>query len=279
MLKTLSVHYTTTLFQGVPLTRTMALPIDNGLKIFTIFSLFQPISTSCNSLLTAKYITGIYCDDIGIGSLSMSFHECQYVCMHKAICTAMNYNIEHGTCVILPASCPQATTGQNMKYTIFSGPDQGHCIEWVNYTVSMAHDERWALTKVGGDNHNRVLARVLYNGTHYPGHMSPNKNKCYATNGNATFSSRDDHPCQLLRVREGCTTIFIDYTAGRNLPSNAVIGGNMPGDSKSYISVFQPTEHPRRMVGGFYTEEDAQGVYSDGPDIYVVSDMELLVVV
>ena len=279
MYKTLSLHDITTLFQRAHLTKTMALNINNGLTILTIFSLFQPIGTSCNSLFNAKDITGIYCDDIGIDYFSMSFHDCKYICIHKAICTAINYDIEHCTCILLPVPCPQAITDQNMKYAIFSDPDQEHCIEWVNYTGSVVHDERWALTRVGGDSSNRVLARMLYNGTHYPGHMSPIKNKCYATNGNATFESGEGHPCQVLRVREGCTTIFIAYTTGRNLPSNVVIGGSMPDGRNSYISVFQPPGRSHRMMGGFYTAEDAQGVYSDGSDIHMVPDMELLVVI
>ena len=69
------------------------------------------------------------------------------------------------------------------------------------------------------------------------------------------------------------------YTAGRNLPSNVFIGGSMPDGRKSYISVFQPPARSHRMMGGFYMTEDAQGVYSDDPDIHMVSDMELLVVV
>ena len=127
----------------------MALNINNGLTILKIFSLFQPIGTSCNSLFNAKDITGIYCDDIGIGSFSMSFHDCKYICIHKAICTAINYDIVHDTCILLPVPCPQGITDQNMKYAIFSDPDQEHCIEWVNYTGSVVHDERWALTRVG----------------------------------------------------------------------------------------------------------------------------------
>ena len=144
-------------------------------------------------------MTKIYCDNSGIGSYFLSYHECKYTCMQKTTCTAINYNIEHGTCILLPVPCPQSIADQNMKYAIFSSPYQEDCIEWVNYTVSMAHDERWALTKVGGDDSNRVLAQVLYNGTHYPGHMSPKRNKCYATNGNVTFNSRHSNPCQLLR--------------------------------------------------------------------------------
>ena len=162
MFKNMSLQYIATLFQRAPLTRKMALTIDNGLVILTIVFLCEPIGTSCNSLFVAKYITGIYCDAIGIGSFSMSLHGCKYICMQKAACSAMNYDIENGTCIFLPASCPQAITNQNMKYTILSGLDQEHCIEWLNYNVSMAHDERWALTKVGGDSSNRVLARVLY---------------------------------------------------------------------------------------------------------------------
>ena len=146
--KTMSLHYIATLFQRAPLTRTMSLTIDKGFTVFTIFSLFHPISTSCNSLLTAKDMTKIYCDDIGIGSYFMSYHECKYTCMQKATCIAINYNIEHGTRILLPVPCPQSIADQNMKYAIFSSRYQEDCIEWINYTVSMAHDERWVLTKV-----------------------------------------------------------------------------------------------------------------------------------
>ena len=71
---------------------------------------------------------------------------------------------EGHVCSLLLNPCHQLSTVQHMTYTFYTSVDRDQCLQLVNYNQGMVADEQWALTRPGGEEGNRVLARLLYAG-------------------------------------------------------------------------------------------------------------------
>ena len=251
--------------------------IATRISVAIILFLLHYIKANCNTFSIAQNASQGHCEDTVGTVLSISFGDCKLLCIQKPGCAAINYNIEEGSCFLIPAPCPQATKDQKMLYMMFTNVDRDECLEWVDYVAEMTSDARWALTKAGGDSSNRVLARVRYEGYYYPGYLSRSHNKCYASDSVATFDSQTQ-PCQILRVKEGCTTMFVSYTAGDDVPSGAVVGGGVPDGRKSYVIAALSSSSQGRYNGGHYTELASHAICVQG-SIMQATDMELLIVV
>ena len=235
---------------------------------------------ACNSLLTRLTAVGQYCEDYGvIIPWAVSFHECKWLCIQKPTCTATNYNTSENICSLLSTPCPQASSDTLMVYTMFS--DNYHiprdlCLEWVDYIPGMPTDNRWALTKVGGDDKQRVVARMTYNGDIYPAHMFPFQSKCFGTDGVVSFKSSQGYTCQLLRVKDGCTIGFLSFTAGDIIPPNVVGLRSLFGGMVRYIAIVGPTTD--KFIVGHYTD-GTPGAVIWYAGVKEVSEMLLLLII
>ena len=164
-----------------------------------------------------------------------------------------------------------------MTYTLYSGVNREQCLEWIDRYKGIPVDERWVMTKVGGDDQERVLARMFYGGEHYAAHFKHNNDITCFTNGSHFIKWK---PCQLLRVREGCTTAFVSYKAGDVLPYGAVAVSNLAQHEIRYIvAVEMPTNDYRGWVNsGLYTE-GADRAKNTGEVITYSTDMKLVIVI
>ena len=248
--------------------------------VFINLCLLYYICANCNALFAMRNFSWGYCLGVHSQHLSLSYHDCNFLCIQKTTCAATNYmnDTEGRVCSLLLNPCHQLSAVQHMTYTFYTSVDRDQCLEWVNYNQGMVADEQWALTRPGGDDGNRVLARLLYAGTYYPGYFSPYHSICFGAKWHVRFDTRSGILCQILRVREGCVTAFVSYTAGDILPTGVVTGGSMSDGRKNYIAVYQVPGRPTKSVGGFYTEGTTFGVGTYGP-IQRVTEMELLIVV
>ena len=249
---------------------------------FAIHILLPCCRCACNSLSTRSTAVGQYCKyyDVIISWL-VSFHECQWLCIQKPMCTATNYNTSENICSLLSTPCPQASSDTLTVYTMFS--DIYHiprdlCLEWVDYIPGMPTDKRWALTKVGGDDKQRVVARITYNGDIYPARMSPFHGICFGTDGVVSFTSSQGYTCQLLRVKDGCTIGFLSYTVGDIIPPNVVGLRSLFGGMVRYIAIVRPTTDKQKFIVGHYTDGTPGAVIWHG-GVKEVSEMLLLLII
>ena len=246
--------------------------------LFITSLLLPTCCRSCNDILRMANVSGHYCKDSGdMIPWFVSLYECTRLCIQKSTCTATNYNISENTCSLLSAPCPQASNDMAMVYTIFSDIPHDQCLEWLDFSPGLLTDERWALTKVGGDQLNRVVAKVEYGKDIYPAYMSPPHSKCFGTDGHVQFNSVEGHACQLLRVRDGCTIRFVHYTAGDIIPTYAVGLRSLSERTNRYIAIVQPIASRGKYVGGYYIEGTGTAVISYG-DIQRTPQMRLLLI-
>ena len=258
----------------------MASILGNEIIISINLCLLYYTCAKCIALLAMRNFSGSYCLGVPSQHLSLSYRDCNFLCIQKTTCAATNYtnDTEGQVCSLLLNPCHQLSAVQHMTYTSYTSVGRGQCLEWVNYNQGMVADEQWALTRPGGDEHNRALARLLYEGIYYPGYLSPQHGICFGAKWNVQFYSLSGIPCQILRIREGCVTAFVRYTAGDILPTGVVAGGSMSDGRRNYIAVYEAPGDPAQSVGGFYTEGTTFGVGAYGP-IQRVTEMELLIVV
>ena len=222
--------------------------------------------SNCITVTSTPQLTGHFCpDDDNINLPFVLEYECTLICAHRTTCAATNYNTSENTCDLLPATCPQTRSDPLMIYTIFT-VDRGQCLEWQPYNQGTNMDERWAMASVGGN----VICRLLDRDNIYPGYLIPHKTRCYATNGVDKFFN-DDYPCQVLRVREGCTAAFVSYTAGDVLPHGVAAITSPAGGQPRYIAAVG-------IVAGYYTTEANGALYLRNGMKYT-TQMELLVVI
>ena len=235
---------------------------------------------NCNELFAMRNFTGGHCLGVHSQYLTLSYHDCNFLCIQKTNCAATNYlnDTEAHVCSLLLNPCHQLSTVQHMTYAFYTSVDRDQCLQWVNYNQGMVADGQWALTKPGGDQLNRALARLLHVGIYYPGYFSPFHSICFGANWNVKFDTPSGIPCQILRVRKGCVTAFMSYTAGDILPTGVVAGGSMSDGRRNYIAVYEVSAEPQKYIGGFYTEGTSFGVGTYG-GIQRVTEMELLIVI
>ena len=64
-------------------------------------------------------------------------------------------------------------------------------------------------------------------GNDYVGNIYWNIHHCFAGTEKGLIYSKyiRDHPCQYLRVRDGCTVYYLVYELSSPVPHNALIGG------------------------------------------------------
>ena len=258
---------------------SMMSSIELVILILLTYILFPCCRCTCNSLSMISEAFGQYCEGYdAIIPWSISFHECKWLCIQKPTCTATNYNTSESTCTLLSVPCLQASSDILMVHTLFSDVPRDLCLEWVDYTPGMPTDKRWALTKVGGDDLQRVVAKMTYNGDIYPGYMSPPHSKCFGAIGFVTFISSQGYRCQLLRVKAGCTISFVSYRAGDTLPPDAVGLRSLSDDTIRYIAIVEPTASPGRFIGGFFTDGAPEVFINYGGNLQE-SQMQLLLIV
>ena len=254
-----------------------------GIKIIISinFFLFHHTCATCNAFYAMRNFSWGHCLGVHSQYLSLTYHHCNFLCIQKTTCAATDYmnDTEGPVCSLLLKPCYQLSTVQHMTYTFFTSIDHDQCLRWVNYNQGMVADEQWALTKPGGDEKNRVLARLLYVGIYYPGYFSPYHSICFGAKWNVGFDTRSGILCQILRVREACMTAFVSYSVGDILPRGVVAGGSMSDGRRNYIAVYQAPAEPAKYIGGFYTEGPTFGVGQYGPMVQRVTEMELFIVV
>ena len=232
-------------------------------------------------ILSTTNVSGHHCDNSDrFASPSISAPECTLSCMTKPKCIATNYNSSDGTCQLLPATCVQASDDPVMTYTIYASVYREQCLEWVDHYPLMPVDARSVMTKVGGDEGKRVFARMRYEGEYYPSHYTPKHGHCFATNGLVTVRSDNGHPCQLLRMKEGCTMAFVSYTAGDALPVGAIAVPNIARSEILYnAAVDMSTDgNDGPVVAGFYTEGAAHATCLDN-GIKYSTKMRLIIII
>ena len=258
---------------------SMMTAIELATLLFITYISLPCCRCTCNSISTVSKAFGQYCIDHDITlSWSVSSHECNWLCIQKPTCTATNYNTSESLCFLLSNPCPQTSNEALMVYTLFTDVPRDLCLEWVEYTPGMCTDKRWALTKAGGDDLKRTVARMTYMGDIYPAYMSPPHKKCFGTNGLVEFSSGQGFICQLLRVKNGCTIRSMTYTAGDMLPPSALGIRSLSGGRVRYVVIVKPTASPGRFIGGYYIDGTSEAFIGYG-GVKQESQMQLLLII
>ena len=258
---------------------SMMTAIELATLLFTTYILFPCCRCACNSISTISTAFGHYCIDYDVSlPWSVSSHECNWLCIQKPTCTATNYNTSESLCFLLSNPCPQASSDALMIYTLFTDVPRDLCLEWMDYIPGMPTDKRWALTKVGSDDLQRIVARMTYMGDIYPAYMSPPYKKCFGTNGLVVFKSSQGYNCQLLRLKDGCTIGSVTYTAGDTLPPSAVGLRSLSDGTIRYVAIVEPTASPEQFIGGYYTDGTPAAFIVYG-GIKQESQMQLLLVI
>ena len=253
--------------------------IELATLLFTISILFPCCRCTCNSILTVSKAFGHYCIDYDVAiPWSTSSRECNWLCIQKPTCTAANYNTSENRCFLLSTPCPQTSSDTPMVYTMFTDVPRDLCLEWVDYTPGMPTDKRWVLTKAGGDDLQRVVAKMTFNDDIYPAYMSPPHENCFGTDGRVEFQSSKGYICHLLRVKEGCSIASVTYTAGDMLPPKAVSLRSLSGGIVRYMAIVEPTAYLGRFIGGYYTVDIPVALINYG-GVKRETNMQLLLII
>ena len=251
-----------------------------GCLVFVILFLSPTPYLTCDILPTVR-IFGHYCPNFDkLESWNLPPPECTLLCMQRIGCIAANYNSSDGTCQLLPATCPQASDDPAMTYTIYTRIDLEQCLEWIDHSRGIPVDARWVMTKIGGDEEKRRFARMIYDGDYYPSHYTPRYDECFCTDGTQPIRSGHGHPCQLLRIKEGCTMAFIWYRAGDALPVGATAVTNLAQLEIRYIAAIESStgEFDGQGLSGMYTKEAGCAIYYDH-GIKYSTNMKLMIII
>ena len=173
---------------------------------------------------------GHYCPADGIITTNLSWHQCKLFCLYTSSCQAVNYNFTDNLCTHYTATCPKATSSSDMAFALLTGIRQEQCIEWI--PKENGHPER---DRYVTEDNERYAIRMQKDGADYIGHLIINT--CYSRDGEGSFMDRGGYPCQYLRIRDGCTVVFVNYEIGAPVPPSGLIGGYTAEGIPVYIGL------------------------------------------
>ena len=165
-------------------------------------------------------------------------------------------------CTYYTATCSKAISSPDTAYALFTGVRQEQCAEWI--PKENGHPERDR--NVTKDN-KRYAVRMQKDGADYIGHLIVNT--CYSRDGEGRFMDREDYPSQYLRIRDGCTVVFVNYEIGAPVPPCGLICGYTTEGLPVYIGL----EH-RNPRYGYYIAGSNSLVNADE---FITGNVRLLV--
>ena len=119
-----------------------------------------------------------------------------------------------------------------MAFALFTGRQPEQCLEWIPKEDGHPVGDR----SVTEDN-SRYVARMQKDGSDFVCYLGLTNYQCLSSNDNGKIKSLDGYPCQYLRIRDGCTVMYLDYELGTPLPHTAVIGGHTVDGIPVYIGL------------------------------------------
>ena len=191
-------------------------------------------ATTCTSheyLISPK---GHFCPNTEPVLYHTEVEKCKLACIHSATCLAINHNTTDDMCTFLADPCNVAVDDPVMQYVVYRPIPIHRCYEWVPYTGVDPTASR--LVSLEG---KRCVSRVKEGGSDHCAFMIPELNRCFACLGTKFLdNSVTQHPCQLLRIVDGCTALWVPHTAGDPIPNGAVSGGYVVGKGDVFIASF-----------------------------------------
>ena len=132
-----------------------------------------------------------------------------------------------------------------MAFALFIGRQPEQCLEWIPKEDRHPRGDR----SVTEDN-RRFVARMQKDDNDFVCYLASQHYECYSSNNNGNIVSNDGYPCQYLRIRDGCTVMYVDYELGTSLPHTAVIGGYTADGIPVYIGL---GTYNNNQLPGYYT--------------------------
>ena len=113
-------------------------------------------------------------------------------------------------------------------------------------------DGRPAGDRTVTEDNSRFVARMQKDDSDFVCYLALRFYQCYSSDDKGKkIESQDGYPCQYLRIRDGCTVMYIDYELGTTLPNKAVIGGYTADGIPVYIGL--GTMNNNVQIPGYYT--------------------------
>ena len=187
----------------------------------------------CQLLENTPLVSGIYCPENIEAAFNSLPHLCRAMCLQTPNCAAYNYNTSDNTCTRLTAPCPQPQSDPVMKFGALIARKPQECCEWIPFIRGGPRVERMVAVD---ENPTRTVARTTSGGANYFGYYFEPNDACYIATSATNGERIDGHPCQLLRITEGCAVLWEPYTAGDRLPAKVVIGGNTADGDNVYVA-------------------------------------------
>ena len=197
--------------------------------------------------------SGRYCPGDGIETRHPLHHHCRYMCIQSKSCKAYNYNVIDGTCLRFTSPCAEALDDPIMEYMVFREEPADQCYEWVQYNAGDTIDQRIIHVR-----ENIVISRMQRAGQDIVGYFVKPQRTCYAVWMGSQFGSSSGYPCQLLRIKEGCTILWVPYIARDTIPPRAVMAGQMANGDTVFVTKFFTSTVA--YIGGHYVEGAAESI-------------------
>ena len=202
----------------------------------------------CELYNTMDSFLGNHCPKDGIVVPNLSWPQCKLLCLQRSGCQAVNYDFTKTSCIQLTEPCPITSRKPDMAFALFSARNSEQCVEWI---PNPNRRGRIAGERLLTDDNVRYTARIQKNGNDFIGYILWSVHHCYAGTGGAKLQSKysNDHPCQYLQVRDGCTVHYMNYELGTAVPPRALIGGYTSGGHPVYLGKF-PGQKPKSYIPG-----------------------------
>ena len=193
------------------------------------------VLSTCESHEFINPFPGHYCPTGGITILNMSWHQCKFYCMHNSGCQAVNFNSTANICIRLSTTCAKAISHPETSFALFTGQQADQCYQWIAIETEDDRDDGRSLS----EDNERFVARVQKNGNDLGAFFLAGWRECISGDQDGPIkTSVDGHPCQYLRITNGCTAYYVDYVLGAPLPHNALIAGYTAEGMPVYIVLY-----------------------------------------
>ena len=235
------------------------------------------LSAQCLSRYITKPIQGHYCHQATIYKTSsdVSFQRCVGECINERFCWTLWYNHLERHCLLASETCVRIDINTEFSMAILRTNEttqQQNCIHWTPFSQSLGRSDGFPQRAVKDDDMKGTSVRAMVGQDMLTGWATDWQHKAYLIDWDLVNVELTTY--EVLLVAPGCSTTWVPYNIGDQMPHGAVVAGVDRNMRKKYVvrRMFNGNSYP-----GSYTEGDAQGYFPENP-VIIRTDFYILVV-
>lgn len=196
---------------------------------------------SCRSSYTTQRGVGQKCmpsSNAYINLTDTTKELCLWHCLRDQDCIILNYNYVSEYCVLINDSCESVIADDQFVLHVFV-TDRTRCISWEATSDPFTVPQDYVgFLQAPGSTYIIAVVRIVRESDTLPGKMYIDNGNVFAVLDGSAITPTAEDVTEILTIAPSCLTAWVPYdaTTGENLPSGAVVGGELSSGTVLYVA-------------------------------------------